>query len=200
MNYYRDTVTQESWNALAGLSKTYRFVLIGGWAVWLLTKQLKSKDIDIVVDLPTLGKLKNDYSLNKNDRLRKYETRTGPVSIDIYVEHWSAPGIPAEKILKDPLSLEGFRLPQPEMLLITKQVAYRARAGSSKGRKDLVDIISLLTLERFDFQRYHALCARFDPSLQTELKALLSGLVDAPELALNRHRFSRYKKIWLEKL
>ena len=200
MDYYRDTVTQESWKFLESIAKTYRLVLIGGWAVWLYTHRLKSKDIDIVVDLPTLGKLKADFTVGKNDRLRKYEIRKGPLSVDIYVEHWSVPGIPAEEILKAPRSLEGFRVPQAEMLLVTKHVAYLSRQGSSKGRKDLVDIVSLLTLDRLDWRHYHRLCRRHDSSLPKKLKELISGTTDVVELELNRHQFSRYKKIWLEKL
>ena len=73
MNYYRDQVTQKSWQVLTALSNKYEFVLIGGWAVWLYTKQLKSKDIDMVVALDQLGKLSRDYDLVKNDRLFKYE-------------------------------------------------------------------------------------------------------------------------------
>lgn len=71
MNYYRDSVTQKSWRFLTELARKYRFVLIGGWAVWLYTKQLKSKDIDIVVDLNQLAKLKTRFDLVKNSRLKK---------------------------------------------------------------------------------------------------------------------------------
>jgi len=50
-----------------------RFVLIGGWAVWLYTQQLKSKDIDIVIDLPTLDALKSAYEIEKNHRLKTFQ-------------------------------------------------------------------------------------------------------------------------------
>ena len=49
MAYYRDSVTEASWQLLQKLKREYKFCLIGGWAVWLYTKQLKSKDIDLVV-------------------------------------------------------------------------------------------------------------------------------------------------------
>lgn len=145
MDYYRDIITQRSWITLQSMVKKYNFVLIGGWAVWVWTKRLKSKDIDFVIDFTELNNLKQEYPLTKNDRLKKYEIVDGPVSIDIYVPHWSNVGIPAEDLLSMAVTREGFRVVPPEVLLITKQVAYQSRVGSSKGRKDLVDIISLLT-------------------------------------------------------
>ncbi|OGG12415.1 hypothetical protein A2875_01435 [Candidatus Gottesmanbacteria bacterium RIFCSPHIGHO2_01_FULL_46_14] len=77
--YYRNQVTQKSWNFLCGLVKRYSFVLIGGWAVWLYTHALKSKDIDIVVTRADLGKLGKDFPLIKNARLKKYEINQGEV-------------------------------------------------------------------------------------------------------------------------
>ena len=47
MAYYHDIVTQKSWEELKKLNKKVKFVLIGGWATYLYTKELKSKDIDI---------------------------------------------------------------------------------------------------------------------------------------------------------
>ena len=73
MNFYRDQVTQKSWQLLQDMAKKYKFVLIGGWAVWLYTHQLKSKDIDLVVEFDQLERLRQDFSLTKNDRLKKYE-------------------------------------------------------------------------------------------------------------------------------
>jgi len=43
---------------LLELNRKYRFVLIGGWAVYLYSKALKSRDIDIVIDFETLAKMK----------------------------------------------------------------------------------------------------------------------------------------------
>ena len=92
MVYYRDAVTQKSWQLLTELTRKFRFVLIGGWAVWLYTKQLKSKDIDIVVDLSQLVKLKTRFDLVKNNRLKKYEFRNGEVQVDVYTPYYSFPG------------------------------------------------------------------------------------------------------------
>ena len=35
MKYYRDSVTNKSWQLLKQLNRELEFVLIGGWAVWL---------------------------------------------------------------------------------------------------------------------------------------------------------------------
>jgi len=42
--------------------------LIGGWAVFISTGALKSKDIDIVVDYEELSKLKEKYETAKKDK------------------------------------------------------------------------------------------------------------------------------------
>lgn len=183
--YYRDLVTQKSWELLQALSKKYSFVLIGGWAVWAYTHALKSKDIDIVVSHTELGKLGKEYPLIKNDRLKKYEINQGEVQIDIYSPFYSDPGIPAQTILEHAVLNEGFRVPRPEDLLALKLTAYLARAGSSKGRKDLVDIVSLLRLNTLDWGRVPG--GVLDVALeQTEI----------PELSLNRHDYARLKKQW----
>ncbi len=183
--YYRDQVTEKSWVLLRELSKHYSFVLIGGWAVWLYTHELKSKDIDIVVSLSELGKLGKAYPLLKNDRLKKYEINQGEVQVDIYSPFYSNPGIPAETILEHAVSIEGFKLPRPEDLLSLKLAAYHARAGSSKGRKDLVDIVSLLQLKTLNWN--HAPRDAVDLALQQ---------TEIPELSLNRHVYAKIKIHW----
>lgn len=200
MIYYRDIVTQKSWETLKVLRRNYQFVLIGGWAVWVYTKQLKSKDIDLVVDLKTLSKLKNNFPVTKNNRLHKYEIIQEEVQIDIYVPFWSQIGIPCEKILVKAQHVEGFRLPPPEALLTLKQIAFLARAGSSKGRKDMLDIISLLKLPEFNWLRYREyteLTKQDKQDLPALLKELLSENAQIPELHLNSHQFARLKKQWL---
>ena len=185
MNYYRNQVTQKSWLLLQQLSKKYRFVLIGGWAVWLYTHQLKSKDIDLIVEFDQLEKLRQDFSLTKNERLKKYEVVQDEIQIDIYVPHYSQLGTPTEKILNTAVSLEGFRVPPPEILLTLKQTAYQSRASSSKGQKDLVDIVSLLSLSQLDWTK-----------VPPEVVSTAARQIDMPELNFNRHQFSRLKKSW----
>lgn len=199
MAYYRDIVTDQSWKLLTELAQAYEFTLIGGWAVWVYTNALKSKDIDIIIDLPTLGKLREVYEIAKNDRLKKYEIITGIVHIDIYVPYWSNLGIPINLIRKDQRNIQGFQIPNPETLLILKQIAYAARIGSAKGEKDLLDIISILTIPGFSWHVYKHLVTKTTlPKIQ--LTDILTPIVDIPELSLNRHTFSRLKKQLMREL
>jgi hypothetical protein len=201
MDFYRDQVTQASWETLTRLRKEFKFVLIGGWAVWLYTKQLKSKDIDLVVGLPELGKLKKKYDLVKNERLKKYEARQGETEIDIYVPYYSNLGIPVEEVVRATRSIEGFNLPEPEMLLFLKLVAFQERKLSVKGRKDLIDIVGLLVTPGFDWEKAGEISRQFKLEvLKEELQDLLAKTNEVEELRLNRHRMARLKKEWLKKL
>lgn len=200
MDYYRNQVTRESWELLTKLSKAYRFILIGGWAVWVYTKQLKSKDIDIILSFDELGLLHHEYEVVKNERLYKYEARKGMVQIDVYVPHYSKLGLPLEIVQKHIVSLSGFRIPSPPVLLMLKQVAYAARKGSSKGKKDLLDIIALLLLPQFDWGQYVTLLSQAAPDTKQQLQAVIASQTEVPELALNRHAYARMKKKWLAML
>ena len=116
MEFWNSLLTEKSWEILHELRKKYEFVLIGGWAIYLLTKQHKSKDIDIVVSINELQKLKQE-NLIKNDRLRKYGIKSGDVDIDIYVEHFSELAIPTDYVKRHSIKIEGFNVVLPEILL-----------------------------------------------------------------------------------
>jgi len=93
--------------------------------------------------------------------------------------------IPAETILERAVMREGFSVPRPEDLLTLKYRAYTSRLGSSKGRKDLVDIVSLLGIQSLDWTRV-PIDALTVAMRQTEI----------PELSLNRHVYARMKAGW----
>lgn len=203
MNYYRDVTTDQSWNMLKNLSKTVDFILIGGWAVWIYTKQLKSKDIDIIVSFEELDKLKLRFPVTKNDRLHKYEIIQGPIQIDIYVPFWSDLGFPVDLMSTFSHVHDGFTVPPAEILLITKQNAYLARRGSAKGRKDLVDIVSLSLLPELDFTKYKTMLEKTGKEQQRllmQLRNLISSQIDLPELSLNRHQYAKIKRDILSQL
>lgn len=201
MDYYRDWVTRQSWEFLQKLRRRFRFVLIGGWAVWLYTEQLKSKDIDLVIDLPELDKLKAGYGVAKNERLRKYEMHQGEVEVDIYVPFYSNPGVPAEEILADGRVIGGFQVPSRELLLVLKSVAWESRRASAKGRKDLIDIVGLLETGKLTKQPLRRLFSQKHlESVKELLKRELTALIKVEELNLNQHRVARAKKKWLEAL
>jgi len=141
--YYHDLVTEKSWEELKSLRQLLDFVLIGGWAVYLYTLALKSKDIDIIIDYDKLPLIGQHYQLSKNDRLHKYEAIKGEVQIDIYLPHMAQIGIPAEEIIKYVKSVEGFKVVDINLLFALKLFTLNERGRSPKGRKDLLDILSL---------------------------------------------------------
>lgn len=201
MDYYRASVTSQSWEFLVALHRAYRVVVIGGWAVWLYTHQMKSKDIDIVVELSDIGKLRNAFDVVKNDRLKKYELRRGEAQVDIYAPFYSHVGVPAEDILRDTTTVEGFRVPSLELLVVLKIVVWNARRGSAKGRKDFLDLISLLQGDKVDYGRVCNLCTRY--SLADAKDCFMDELrrtTAIKELSLNPHTFSRAKQAWLDML
>lgn len=193
--YYHDLITEKSWKILQDLRRSYQFVLIGGWAVYLYTHALKSKDVDCIVTYDVLEKLRASYTLTKNDRLKKYEIKIGEIDVDIYVPHYSNPGLPPEVIQQHTAEREGFTVPYPTILLLLKQFAHGNRQGTPKGEKDKLDILSLLKNASIDWERYHVLVlehGRHD--YHAKLRHLLQSAVQAPELGLNEHAMSKLRK------
>lgn len=199
--YYHNLITEESWKTLQDLRRSYQFVLIGGWAVYLYTHALKSKDIDCIITYDVLEKLRTSYTLTKNDRLKKYEIKIEGVDVDIYVPHYSNPGLPPEIVQRHTVEREGFSVPSPAVLLLLKQFAYGNRQGTPKGEKDKLDILSLLKNASIDWERYHALIQeRGLRDYASKLRSMLQTMNQAPELNLNEHAMSKLKKSVLPRL
>lgn len=195
--FWNELVTRTSGEKLKEMSKEFSFILIGGWATYLWTKAHKSKDIDIVIDYETLEKLSKRYTLSKNDRLKKYEIKEKDFDIDIYLPYYSKLAIPAEKLEKHTTAIEGITTVNPEALLILKQSAEIDRRGSLKGRKDLIDILTLLVHAPFNIERYMGLLAEYKkPQLEAELKTeiALFSQRDLDYIGLNKHSFAKWKK------
>ena len=152
MEYWNDLITEKSWKILQEIKGKFNFILIGGWANYLWTRKFKSKDIDIVIDFETLDKLKKEYNLGKNDFLKKYEIKINEIDIDIYVAFYSNLTIPLERLRKT--RIENFDVVKIEDLLILKQGATINREYSEKGKKDILDILSLLFYCDIDFKDY----------------------------------------------
>lgn len=195
MKFWHDNITEKSFEVLQELKRRYEFVLIGGWAVYLYTKSLKSKDIDIIVELKMLGEFRANYNLVKNSRLRKYEICFEGFDVDIYVPHFSHLCLPAEEVLKNVCMREGFKIPSPEILLILKLFAYTQRKGSLKGKKDEIDIISLFRSGEISPDRLKKHFSEFNLEyLKEDLKNLLSSFVEVKELNINQKQFADLKK------
>jgi hypothetical protein len=148
---WRDEVVERSWRVLDELKGFADFVLIGGWGVYLWTRKLKSRDIDVYIDQSNFYKLQSEltqkgYALKRNVRLKKFEALISDVEVDIYTPFISRLVIPCLDVFDRKLYsvIERFKVAIPEVLLLLKAQAARDRWHAEKGLKDRVDIISLL--------------------------------------------------------
>lgn len=148
---WRDETVEKSWQVLNELRNLADFVLIGGWAIYLWTKKLKSRDIDLCINQENFYKLQQElqqrnHALKRNIRLMKFEAIIDTVEVDIYTPFISKLIVPCLDILDNKLysSIELFKVAQPEALLLLKAQAAQQRWHSEKGVKDRVDIISLI--------------------------------------------------------
>jgi len=203
MEFWNSLLTEKSWKILLELKKQpFHFIVIGGWAAYLWTKQHKSKDIDIVIpDIKDLDILKTNYDLRKNDRLKKYEIHWEEIDIDIYVPWYSVLTIPVEDIKKYTTKIEGIHVVSGEALLILKQGAEEARQGSVKGQKDCVDIMTLLCYASIDLKKYNALLKVYHLEYYRQrLKQIVSSFQEITYLNINANDFAKKKRELLKPL
>ena len=201
MEFYHDLITEKSFKVLQDLKREFDFILIGGWAIFLYTKALKSKDIDIIIDYDELEKFKQKFSIFKNERLKRYEAKLEELDIDIYLPYFSDLKFPIEEIENYLQSIEGFKVPIPELLLILKTKTYSERKGTTKGEKDFLDIFTLILNEKIDWQKYKGLIKKYNlEEINQKLKEIISSAKAIPQLNLLNHQISRLKKKILEKL
>ena len=199
--FWHEELTRASWEMLQELSKKHEFVLIGGWAVFLWTGRLKSKDIDVVLDFKTLEKLRQEFSLVKNERLHKYEVSFEKFDIDIYVPFYSQLALPLDQLRAT--KLQGIRTVSAEELLILKQGAERARRGSVKARKDAIDVLALLIYSGLDLKRYFALLKKHGlADYAEELGKVVKGfdVQDLKYFDMNLKQFRDWQKEFLARL
>ncbi len=201
MQYYHKLITEKSFTFLQNLKRDYKFILIGGWAVYLYTRALKSKDIDIIVDYDELARLKENFDVFKNDRLKRYEVKTGEFDVDIYLPHYSELGIEVEAIQEKSVSRGGFSVPELEILFFLKLYAWKERRNSIKGRKDELDIFSLAILPEFDWERYAGYIAKYQLEETNRLFLdLIKKTSSIKELDINEQKMSKIRKDILSKI
>jgi len=199
--YYHDLITEKSFKILQDLKRKFDFILIGGWAVYLYTKASKSKDIDIIVDYDQLEKFKKEFDVFKNERLKKYQVKIEEIDIDIYLPYFSDLKFPIEEIKNYTQSIEGFKVPIPEILLILKVKTYFERKGTTKGEKDFLDIFNLIKNEKINWEKYKELIKRYNlKEINQKLKEIISLPKSIPQLSLLNHQIASLKKKILEKL
>lgn len=197
--YWNSLLTEKSWQILQDLRREYNFILIGGWAVYLFTKQQKSKDIDIVVGINELEKLKG-RGLGKNDNLKKYEIKKEEIDVDIYVEHYSNLAIPVEDIKNYTAKIEGFEVVKAELLILLKQAAFKSRENSIKGEKDKIDIVSLALFADIDLDLYIKIAKKYKlEEFVDELKKVINSFNDYHSLGLIPQELKRMKNEFILK-
>jgi|SRR3989344_4945483 len=200
MEFWNSQLTEKSWKILQELRRKYDFALIGGWATYLWTKQQKSKDIDIIVEINELQKLKAE-SLSKNDHLKKYEIKIDEVDVDIYVSHFSKLTIPPGNLREYIRRIEGFNVVSPTALLVLKQGAYEDRKNSVKGEKDKIDILSLLFFSDIEFKSYKFILKEYLLTDYIEnLIEIIRNFKDYNSLNLTPREFKFKKKMVLNEL
>jgi hypothetical protein len=204
MEFWNDALTKASWEKLTELSKEIRFVLIGGWAAYLWTGQHKSKDIDIIIDYETLMELQKRYSVSKNDELKKYEIKLDKFDIDIYLPYYTRLSIPTEDIVKRyTTKVKGITTTIPEILLILKQGAEIERRATIKGKKDAIDILTILIYAPLDLKKYKELLLKYKKEKYIdELISVIANFDerDIQHLNLDFLKFKKWKKEILSKL
>jgi len=197
MEFWNSELTAKSWTLLQQLTKEkFRFIVIGGWATYLWTKQHKSKDIDIIIpDFRELEIIGNKYLLRKNNNLKKYEIKTEEIDIDIYLPYYSKLSLPIDFVLKNTTLVEGFEVVQPEILLILKQGAELDRKDSVKGQKDRIDILTLLCYTKIDFSKYrHFIEQQKIVPYRQRLKEIIQSFKDLKHLNMNSKEYADKKK------
>jgi len=180
---WRDEVVEKSWRVLGELRTLADFVLIGGWGVYLWTKKLKSRDVDICIDQENFYKLQSDllqrdYGLKRNVRLMKFEALIGDVEVDIYTPFMSKLTVPCLDLFDNKLysSIERFKVAIPEALLLLKAQATQQRWHAEKGVKDRVDIISLLKFAEIKRDMLKQMLKKYDKddTLRSVIKRTIS--------------------------
>ncbi len=197
MEFWNSSLTEKSWTILQQVKKEgFRFIIIGGWAAYLWTKQHKSKDIDVIIpDYETLSFLKKKYVLNKNDNLKKYEVKFEEIDLDIYVPHYSTLALPVQDALKNTSFVEGFEVVNPEILLILKQGAELERKDSVKGQKDRIDILTLLLTAPVDKKEYSSILKHHHlEQYQQRLKTIIMTFKEFNHVGLTDHSYAKKKK------
>ncbi len=200
MEYWSTVITQKSWEILQQIRKKIDFVLIGGWAAYLWVKDHKSKDIDIVIDFDELAKLKKNYTVNKNDALKKYEIKIEGIDIDIYVPFYSK--LPLISKLKDyTAKVEGFNVIMPEALVVLKQAAEIERGYSEKGLKDRIDVMDLLLKCEIDFNEYINILEKEKlRNFKARLIEIITNFHETKYIGLNPRQFKLKKEELLSRL
>ena len=183
--FYRDAQVRGAQAVLARLQKVVPdAIILGGWAVYLYARGQRSTDVDIFVDFGGLGQLQREFgpTLTRNTNPRKYELIIDRVEVDVFVEHLSNSGVAIEELVEPSRMMMGFRVINPEGLLVLKLCAWIDRQGRTKGDKDEADVLSLLAVTPIDWTRYRAISAKAHGKYLDLLPGAVARLVSSAEV------------------
>lgn len=201
MEFWNSEITNDSWNELLVLSRTYNFILIGEWAIYLYTKLHKSRDIDIVVDYDQFWVLSKDFQLRKNPSVRRYEIKFRKFDIYIYTPFYSRLTVPVQDLINNFTIIENIKVSKIEELLILKLGAFDERVDSIKGQKDRLDIAGLVFYSSVDYARFTELLNKYEKRVYYKLLMNAVGNIDPRLLRylnLNESTYAKIKKKALE--
>ncbi len=204
MEFWNSDITNKSWDMLVNFSRKYDFVLIGGWAIYLYSRLQKSRDIDVIISYDTFARMSQEYSIDKNMHLRKYEIKFKDFDVDIYMPYFSRLTVPPLDILDSYSTvIDNIKVPTIEVILTLKLGAYSDRLDTIKGDKDSLDIVGLLSRTTVDmeelkniFRKYNL--NRFSDHLRNAFLKFDHKLL--PYLNMNENSFSKLKKSILDQI
>jgi hypothetical protein len=102
--------------------------------------------------------------------------------VDVFVEHLSNSGVAIEELVEPSRLMMGFRVINPEGLLVLKLCAWIDRQGRTKGDKDEADVLSLLAVTPIDWTRYRGIIAKAHGTYLARLPGAIARLVSSAEV------------------
>jgi hypothetical protein len=134
------------------------FIVIGGWAVDAYNNTNLTFDGDAMVSIMAHGILKDSFDVTPNPRMKKHQF-VGETShdIDIYVEYQHGLKIPYDELKSLSQKRSGLLVACPEHLIILKLEAAQDRVGTSKGEKDILDLLALISLPKEEYKNIEVL-------------------------------------------
>lgn len=133
-------------------------VFIGGLAVYMHATNCNrgvpeaSHDSDLMVSLTDFSSMRDDFEVTRNARLGKHQLIWDNVEFDVYVEQQNNLRVPYDEAFMRRVSYGPINVACLEHLLVLKLAAYLDRKGSSKGHKDVRDIVTISQLADDEFE------------------------------------------------
>ncbi|MEM3208947.1 MAG: hypothetical protein QXE33_03440 [Candidatus Micrarchaeaceae archaeon] len=171
--------SRELLNAIAG---AVDFVLIGGWAVFMYTRQQMSLDLDIAIGYESLEYFRK-YGIKDYKNISiKYSVIDGTY-VDLFIEDFSDRELPfpVRVILNNYTTIEGIKVVNKELLLLLKLWGY-LRADQQKIRKDILDVLALLLYGDIDLEKFKNYIEEYDIPADRSVNVLLEYIDKKPQV------------------